>query len=666
MATRHVLSLFKILLTVALLIGTLFLGAVVYFFHQEPIDLTVLERYEPAKPTILLDDAGNEWARFEFDARKYKNFKEIPQKLIDAFLCSEDREFYQHCGLSAKGILRSTIKNLLAGKIVQGASTITQQLVKLLYFNCQKTYKRKFKELLVSLLIEHYYTKEQILEIYLNHVYFSFGIYGVEAAAQRFWHKSIHELTTAQCATLAAIIQCPGIYTPLIYPDRTLGRRNIILQSMWRLGFIDDAQYQAAIGEKLECIPHDTHCIAPHAKESIRQFLEKKFGREQVYKNGLIVRTTLNIHLQEKANQAFKNQIAKLKDSLKKDIDGGLVIMQKDSGDIKALVGGFDFALSKFNRVTQARRQLGSIFKPLIYAKVVEKGYSLIDLVDDLPLEIISKGQKKWCPQNFNKKFAGLMTMAKGLSYSNNIVSIKALNLAGIQEVCQVAKEVNFASPGPFQSLALGCLDGTLIDVVGAFNVFTNHGEYVSPNLIKWVKSPRGKKIFNAEIKRKKIFEQDVSDQVVSVLSIGMERFKARNSAKLQTRAFGKTGTTNDNRINWFCGATSCLTTALCLACDDNQPLGVNVYPVTTAFPIWLAIHQDLNHPDFSFHPTLKPVKINWQNGNLVNNLAPNDPESIELYVSEIRNGRYVEPLIPEAVLKDNHQAEFDYFQQLT
>ena len=173
-------------------------------------------------------------------------------------------------------------------------------------------------------------------------------------------------------------------------------------------------------------------------------------------------------------------------------------------------------------------------------------------------------------------------------------------------------------------------------------------------------------KIFNAEVKRKKIFDSQVSDQVVSVLSIGMERFKARNAAKLQTQAFGKTGTTNDNRINWFCGATSNLTTALCLACDDNQPLGFNVYPVTTAFPIWLAIHQDLKHPDFCFHPVLKTVKINWQNGNLVNNLMPSSLDLVELHVNEVRAGRYVEPLIPEAVLKDNHQAEFDYFQQLT
>jgi penicillin-binding protein 1A len=435
---------------------------------------------------------------------------------------------------------------------------------------------------------------------------------------------------------------------------------------MWRLGFIDHGQYQNAMHEKLECIPHDTHCIAPHAKEAIRQFLEKKFGRDAVYKTGLVVRTTLNFQLQEKANQAFKNQIIKLKDSLKKQIDGGLVIIQKDTGDIKALVGGFDFAASKFNRVTQARRQLGSIFKPLIYAKVIEKGYSLTDLVDDLPLEIATSGQRNWSPQNFNKKFAGPMTMAKGLSYSNNIVSIKALNLAGLEEVCQVAKEVNFAPPGKFQSLALGCLEGTLIDVVGAFNVFTNHGEYVTPNLIKWVKSDRGVKIFNAEVKRKKIFDSQVSDQVVSVLSIGMERFKARNTAKLQTQAFGKTGTTNDNRINWFCGATSNLTTALCLACDDNQPLGFNVYPVTTAFPIWLAIHQDLKHPDFSFHPALKTVKINWQNGILANNFAPIGPDVVEFHVSEVRAGRYVEPLIPEAVLKDHHQAELDCSQQLT
>lgn len=636
------------------LFSTFIFGFLLYFFHQEPIDISLLERYKSTKPTILLDDNGLEWARFEIDKRNYVKLVNLPKHLINAFLVSEDRNFYNHFGLSWRGIARSILRNFSSGKIVQGASTITQQLVKLLYFDSKKTYSRKIKELLVSLLIEHYYTKEQILETYLNHVYFGCGIYGVEAACQRFWGMASNDINISQSAMLAAIIQCPGLYCPLINPEKALIRRNLILDSMFRLNYFDKVDLDSFLKEPLNCKLLDNNCCAPHAKENIRQQLEKNYGRQALYTQGLIVQTTLNKDLQNKSLKEFKKQIENLRISLDKPLDGGLVIIDSETGQIKALVGGYNFIDSKFNRAIQAKRQLGSIFKPFVYAKALENGVSLIDTVYDLPLQISIAGNKIWSPLNFNHKFSGLMTLARGLSYSNNIISIKALAIAGAKNVYDVAKEVNLSPVGPFYSLALGCLDSTLLDMAAAFNVFTNHGVFVKPNLIKWIKNERGKKIWCAQIEQKIIFDSYISDQVISVLAIGMERFKDRNKAKLNIESFGKTGTTNDSRTNWFCGATSKLTTAIYIGCDDNQSLGVNIYPVKTAFPIWLNIHQDLDHPAIKYNPALEKIKIDWVSGKLINNLE-NSLESVEIRVAANRansSGQSVEPDIPENLLK--------------
>lgn len=643
---KKIVNLFIVLV---FLFSSTFFGALLYFFHYEPIDLSVLECYQVARPTILLDDQGKEWTRFELDKRNYVTLDKMPKNLINAFLSSEDRNFFEHHGLSIRGIIRSTIINLVSRKIVQGASTITQQLVKLIYFNSKKTYSRKLKELLVSLLLEHYYTKEQILETYLNHVYFGCGIYGVDAAAQRFWRKDIKNLTIAQAANLAAVIQCPGLYCPLLKPDKSLERRNIILNVMYNLGHISGSELEMALKEPIHCLTLDSNCCAPHAKEAVRQWLEQKYGKQAIYSQGYVIQTTLNVELQKKSKIEFEKQIKKLRQNLDKPIDGGMVILDTKTGHIKSLIGGYDFSSSKFNRVIQAKRQLGSVFKPFIHAKALEKSVSMIDVVYDLPLEIAIPGQKNWMPQNFNNKFGGPMTLARGLSYSNNIVSIKTLVLAGVQEVCKVAQSVDLSPPGPFYSLALGCLDGTLLEMGAAFNVFANHGTFVAPALIKWVKNERGQKVWRLKSKKKTIFDSYISDQVVSVLSIGMERFKKRSSAKLNLEAFGKSGTTNDWRTNWFCASTSEYTTALYVGCDDNQPLGKDIYPVRTCFPIWLRVHQNLSHAPLSYNPLLKTVKVDWVNGNLENSLGK---DIVELKVGEVRSGRCVEPVIPEAVLE--------------
>ena len=582
------------------------------------IDFSVLENYNPGRPSILLDDAGQEWARFEMDRRQIVSLKTVPKHLIDAFLVSEDRDFFKHVGVSLKGILRSTLVNIKHGRIVQGASTITQQLVKLLFFDSRRTFKRKIKEQLVALLVERQFTKEQILETYLNHVYFGCGIYGVESAAKRFFGKTVSDLTICESATLASIVKSPGQYCPLLCPLSAQARRNLVLQQIAKLKIIDQGTCNQLISEPLKVCELDQDQLAPHLKEAIRQFMEHKFGKYALYHEGLIIKTTLNVESQRQAQIEFRKQFLKLKKELGETVDGALISMDTKSGAIKSLIGGADFNNSKFDRALQARRQMGSIFKPIVYSAALQAGYNFTHTEIDEPVEV-SFGGQLWRPRNNNRKFAGSMTLARALSISNNVIAVKTLVLAGCDKVAKLAE--NFNLPGPicaYPSLALGCIDVTLKEATGVFNVFANNGIYVEPYYLQWVKDQWGAKIWRHTDVNKRVLPTNISSQVTKVLGIGMDRFIAKlGGKKLLAESIGKTGTTNDSRTCWFAGATPSLTTVLYLGKDDNSPLGHDIYPIWTLFPIWLGLYQKLvKMPEqFVYDPTLTEVSVDAVTG---------------------------------------------------
>ena len=593
-------------------------GMMLSLLNHRLVDFSVLEHYNPGKPSILLDDQGMEWGRFELDRRKLISMHEIPQPLIDAFLAAEDHKFFEHHGISFKGIARSMLVNLRHRKIVQGASTITQQLVKLLYTDSQRTFSRKVKEQIVSLLVERQFTKEQILEIYLNHVYFGCGIYGVEAAAQRFFNKSVQQLNFAECATIAGIVKSPGQYCPLLNLTSATNRRNTILHQLVQLKKLSASDCKRFCDSELKLTGNNTQVIAPHLKESLRQQLEAKFGREQLYSGGLTIKTTLNIATQKIAQQQFEKQFQKLQQDLMIDVDGGLITMNVQTGEIKAMVGGVDYQSSKFNRAWQAKRQMGSIFKPIVYAAAIQAGYNFAQTEIDEPIEVVFQGQS-WKPRNSNREFTGEMTFAKALSYSNNIVTIKALIKAGCKNVAQLGEKFQLPGPiNPYPSIALGCIDVTLPQAVGAFNVFANHGTYVEPHYLKWVKDEWGTKVMQATPQQIEVLEPKVSGQVTKVLGIGLNRFLRKvGRSELRFEGIGKTGTTNDSRTCWFMGSTPELTTGIYLGCDDNGPLGKGIFPVWTIFPIWLAIYERLIQTEqkFSYDSSLKPMRIDWNTG---------------------------------------------------
>lgn len=606
------------------------IGALVYVVNNKCIDFSALERYQSTHPSIVLDDEGLVWARFQLDRRDPIQYDQFPQHLINAFIAAEDWKFFSHHGLSFKGIVRSFFVNLYYGRKVQGASTITQQLVRLLFFDTQKTFVRKIKEQLYALLVEQQFSKEQILQAYLNHAYFGCGIYGVEAASQRFWGIHARELSVEQAATLAGIVQLPEGYCPLVYPLCAQKRRNIVLGNMFKLKFITEQDFDKFKMIVVKVKGNENDIQAPHFKESLRLHLEKMVGKAQLYSGGLVIQTTINRKAQAIAEKAFQENCTHMRTTLNKDIDGAVMSMEVKTGAIKAMVGGYDFKTSKFNRALQAKRQMGSVFKTILYAAAMQAGVSFADTEIDEPMELIV-GSQLWKPRNWDNTFRGQMTLAYALSRSNNIVAIKTFLKVGADPIVALAKKSHLEGPvHPYPSLALGCVDVTLKEAIGAFNVFANSGYYVEPHYIEWIKDRWGKKIWRFNEEPERIVSSIVCSKVAKVLGIGIEKLRKRGNW-LASEAIAKTGTTNDSRTCWFVGATPSLVTAVYIGCDDNRPMG-NVYPIQTALPIWKNIHENL--PDgqkrFIYDESLAATYVHELTGQAVDDL---DENALAIYV---------------------------------
>jgi len=609
------------------------LGASFFVLHNKAIDFSVLEHYDPGNPTILLDDEGNEWARFQLYKREPVSIEKIPKHLINAFIAAEDWAFFTHCGISFKGIIRSIVKNLYYRRRIQGGSTITQQLVRLLFFNSKKTISRKIKEQIYSILVERQFSKEQILETYLNHICFGRGIYGVQAACQRFWGKNVSDISIEEAATIAGLIQSPEHYFPLAYPTAAKKRRNIVLGQMKKRKFITDDAYKQLTQLPIVTKQKTLNRIAPHLQEHIRIFLEKLVGKHTLYTGGLVIQTTLNKNIQQKATQSFNQQYEIIKKNISSAIDGSLISIDTATGEIKALIGGYDFNKSQYNRAFQSKRQLGSVFKPIVYAAAMQSGTSFDKTEVDEPMEIIVN-KKSWKPNNAYQKFDGQMSLAWALSVSNNIVAIKTLLNIGIKKVIKLAQKFHLNCHfNPYPSLALGCIDVSLKNAAGMFNTFANNGIYVEPHCIKWVKNKWGTKLWKAKTNKERILDPKISGQVVKVLQLGLKRIKRLIPQKwVKSQAISKTGTTNDSRICWFVGSTPTLTTAVYIGRDDNQPMGKNIYPLRTAFPIWIGLYRELefDKKKFTFDPSLQKICINRRTGEVTQG---DDPEAISILV---------------------------------
>ena len=490
--TRFRINKKKVAIFLVLAGGVIFgmiAGLFLALTHDLP-QIRSLETFRPSSVTRIYSADKVLLAELFVEKRDPVPIKVIPQYLKKALIATEDRKFYQHSGVDLKGILRAIIKDIRAGEFVEGASTITQQLAKTLFLTPRKTLLRKIKEAFLAFQLERRYTKDEILELYLNQVYFGSGAYGVESAARIFFGKTVKDLGLVECALVAGMPKAPSRYSPLVNKELSLKRRNIVLKQMKETGIITETAFNKSINEPLSLAKQNKHLIkAPYFVEYVKNFLEETLGSSKLYKGGITILTTLDFKLQKEAESAVAKGLSTLEARMKRqkikdpNPQCALIALDVQTGGILAMIGGDDFYKTTFNRATTARRQPGSAFKPIVYAHAIERGFPQNKIILDAPVVFKGAGKKKdWKPENFSRNYQGEMTLRMALTFSKNIPAVRLIEILGPASVAQFGYTLGIDSPlSPNLSLALGTSEVTLIDLTTAFAVFPNKGKMIKP-----------------------------------------------------------------------------------------------------------------------------------------------------------------------------------------
>jgi penicillin-binding protein 1A len=528
---------------------------------------------------------------------------EIPKAVQDAFVAAEDSRFYQHQGFDIQSIFRAFLKNFEAGHIVQGGSTITQQVAKLMYLSPEKKYIRKVKEAILSYKIDKYLTKEEILNLYLNQIYLGHGTYGIESASIGYFGKSAKELTLPEAALLAGLPKAPNTYSPFLYFERAKQRQTYVLERMVEENYITQAEMDKAVNVPL--ILRDIKAkdkVAAYFVEHVRRYVQEKYGADVLYKEGLSIYTTLNLAAQTAARDALEKGLAELEDREKYErglVQGAIYCMDVKTGAIRAMVGGRDFSKSEFNRATQSRRQAGSAFKPLIYTAAFDKGMNPSTRIVDSPIVIEDPSLEDglWKPKNFDDKFLGPTTMRTGLVQSRNIVTIKILQEIGIDYAASYAMNMGISSPiARNLSMALGASGVTLQELVNAYGVLANGGKKVTPFFIKKIVDRTGNVFEETKVKSEQVIDPRIAFMTSYVMRDVVESGTGRRVKSLGRPVAGKTGTTNDIRDAWFIGFTPSLIAGVWIGFDQETTLGKNEVGGRAAAPVWLYFMEKVMH----------------------------------------------------------------------
>jgi len=574
-------------------------------------------------PCIIYDRHGTVLATLTPYTKAPVSIDNVPACVVNAFLSIEDASFFSHYGLSWRSILRSMMFNIRHGRIMQGASTITQQVARLSYLTHKRTWDRKLKEALIALQLERTLTKKQIFEQYLNTIYFGHGIYGVQAACQRFWGKNVSEITVHHAATLAAIAKSAQHYSPLNNPQKTERRRNAVLRRMRDLSFITESEYKTSLLHPViiqSLSPQNM--IRRYVTEWICHWAERTFGAETVYTSNMAIHTTLDVTLQETAEAAFSQRIALLRALIQNNnINGGLLSITPNTGAIRVMIGGYNFTESEFNRAFSAHIPMGSTFKPIIYAAALQKGIPLTTIMIDEPIEVTTHSTHAWHPRNADHTFEGPMTLVRALNHSNNIIAIKLYHAVGAHFIKQLTHQCGITSTtlSNYPSFALGTAEVTVKENVAAFNIFANNGVYVTPYFIERVITHDTLLYQHKATQSRRVFPSSTAQMMNRALMPLMHTARQQIHQKkwFLGDCIGKTGSTNNATTLWFVGSTPELTTALYVGTDTNTPLNTSLVSSDATFPIWLAIHNKSSHPAARFYinPNLQRVTINGKTG---------------------------------------------------
>jgi len=603
------LIFYLFLILTALLIGGA-AGFLMYSIWDLP-EIRTLEEYRPSITSRVYSDNNKLLAEFFLENRTPVALTDVPPMLINALIAAEDARFYSHHGLDLRGIARALVRNIRARKVLEGGSTLTQQLAKVLFLTPERSYTRKLKEMALALRIEQRYTKQEILSLYLNQIYFGSGAYGVEAAAQIYFGKSAKDLNLAECSLLAGLPRSPKYYSPFKAPQSALGRRAYVLNRMVETGSITRAQADDAKRAPLPSQPTvKVVGPAPYFVEYIRQRVEERFGASILYSGGLNIYTSISDELQTYADQAVKDGLAKVearhrRTGVSQPLQASLIAIEPLTGHILAMVGGRDFSKSQFNRATQALRQPGSAFKPVIYAAALEQGFGATDILDDSPLTIKVDRNKNWTPENFTHSYQGPVTLRNALAESLNVPTVKLLEKIGVNETIQYARKFGIRSPlTPYLSLALGSSDVTLFELTSAYTVFANHGTKLGPVSIRMITDSSGRVLYTNDALPVQVMKPETSYLITNLLRGVIERGTGWKARELGRPAAGKTGTTNDYRDAWFIGYTPTIVAGVWVGYDDHRRIGPKETGARAALPIWLAFmkkaHAERDAEDFS------------------------------------------------------------------
>ncbi|MHB0913484.1 MAG: transglycosylase domain-containing protein [Armatimonadota bacterium] len=557
--------------------------------------------YEPTEVTKIYSSDGVLLADLYEEQREVVPITQIPEDLRNATIAIEDKRFYEHFGVDVIGVFRAVYQNLRRGGMAQGGSTLTQQLARNIYLTREKKLSRKLQEMVLAVELERNYSKEQILELYLNQVFYGSGAWGVQTAAKVYFGKDVKDLSLAECALIAGLPQRPSGYSPYKDPEAAVGRRNVVLDRMYEQGYITEEARDKAKDAKLRLVGLKPGGLsqykAPWFVTYVTDQLIDEYGADVLYKSGLRVYTTLNYEMQQVAERELRKHIEDAKS--RRVSQGALVCIDPHTGYIKAMVGGVnpDFTKDQYNRAVKAHRQPGSAFKAFVYTAAVENGYDTNYRISNQRITFGGYGGESWSPRNYDGRYGGYVTMKRAVAQSINIPAVRMAEKVGIDQVISYAHMLGIKSPLTRNlSLALGASGVTPLELCSAYGVFAADGIRAEPMSIVRITGASGDHVEGVLEEKRPDTKRVLSEQTAKIMQ---ELFRAvvtqgtGRTAGSIPRAHGKTGTTSDNRDAWFIGFTPELVTAIWVGNDDYRKTMYHVYGGNVCAPTWTAFMKE-------------------------------------------------------------------------
>ncbi|MEZ0324023.1 MAG: PBP1A family penicillin-binding protein [Hydrogenothermaceae bacterium] len=636
-------------------------------------DVRQLEKWKPPEASVIYDYKGRVYSELYVQKRYYVPIDKIPDNVKKAFIATEDKNFYNNIGVDFFGIFRAFVKNIISGGITEGGSTISQQLVKNLFLTPEKSINRKIKEIILAVKLNRYYSKDKILELYLNQIYLGQGSYGVEAASLTYFGKHIWEVNLCEAAVLAGLPKAPSRYNPYANLDLAEKRKLVVLERMLDEGYISQEEVDRCKNQPIKLVGKSKTLDFDYFTETVRQFVIDKYGEEAIISGGLKIYTTIDKDLQiyaqkrlqekleiyqgtygfpklskdeeqylrdkfesqkvgsfidnyiyvakvlEVKGKYLKFQISEFEKSLTAPyqirglqvgsyvyvkylgndnfkivpfLEGAIVSIDSKSGEIRALVGGYDILKSQFNRIFQSKRQPGSAIKPLIYASAILKGYTQISILKDEPISFFDYSQgKEWTPKNYDGNYYGNVTLRTALAKSLNAATVYLLSEVGFDDVINLGYKLGIKQKlPPYYSLALGSIELTPIELATMYSTFGNQGTKCQPFYIKKIVNQLGEVLYSQEPVCEAVYPQPENAVMVDLLRAVTTEGTAAAASSLPFQTAGKTGTTNNYADAWFAGFDPDLTTVVWIGYDKRRTIGKGVAGATVALPIWMDV----------------------------------------------------------------------------